>query len=418
MKKDAATRRDPVTKVIAGYSNSEFQAMIDNFRYETMLVGGDVSLFANTRLASFLHTTIVSPRKAYVPIPSEPNPEVGKVEAETAYGKLSLDDYVTSPKSFIQAFIVAHQGKVVYERYPGMKPTDSHLWASTAKPIAGLLIEQLVDEGKIDLNNTYSKYVPDFIDTAWANIKIIDLFNMASGLNIVEDDDTRSDPTSLTTRLFRSEFGFPDPVTNKLESTRYIMKLATKITEPGKRFDYSSMITQSLVILVEEVLNKRFSDAVDERVFSHMSLDGDMQIHQSGGDHLEGIHGLVSSRLRNLMHFGMLFTPSWNKVSEKKVVSDAALSRIRRELPSHEVYMGGSDGPRFMAALNDYVISNNRQWDDIFPDGDMFKLGFMGQGLYVSPDRDLVISYFSTNPDTNPGQGYMRPIAKSGLFDL
>jgi CubicO group peptidase (beta-lactamase class C family) len=418
MEKKSATSRDPVSKVLAGYSNSEFQAMIDNFRYETMLVGGDVSLFANTRLASFLHTTIVSPRKASAPLPYEPNPGVGKIEAETAYGKLSLDDFVTSPKSFIQAFIVAYKGKVVYERYPGMNPTDSHLWASTAKPIAGLLIEQLVDEGKIDLNSTYSEYVPDFIDTAWANIKIIDLFNMASGLNIVENDDTRSDPTSLTTRLFRSEFGFPDPVTNKLESTRTIMKLASKINDPGKCFDYSSMITQSLVILIEEVLNQRFSDAVDERVFSHMSLDGDMQIHQSGSDHLEVLHGLVSSRLRNLMHFGMLFTPSWNAISDKKVVSDAALHRIRKELPSHEVYMGGSDGPRFMAALNDYVISNNRQWDDVFPDGDMFKLGFMGQGLYVSPDRDLVISYFSTNPDTNPGQGYMRPIAKSGLFDL
>ena len=418
MEKKSATSRDPVSKILAGYSNSEFQAMIDNFRYETMLSGGDVSLFANTRLATFFHTTIVSPRKASAPLPYQPNPEVGKVEAETAYGKLSLDDFVTSPKSFIQAFIIAHKGKVVYERYPGMKSTDSHLWASTAKPIAGLLIEQLVDEGKIDLNNTYSVYVPDFRDTAWANIKIIDLFNMASGLNIVEDDYTRSDPISLTTRLYRSEFGNLDPVSNKLESTRSIMKLASKINDPGKRFDYSSMITQSLVILIEEVLNQRFSDAVDERVFSHMSLDGDMQLHHSDGDHLEGIHGLVSSRLRNLMHFGMLFTPSWNAISDEKVVSDAALHRIRKELPSHEVYMGGSDGPRFMAALNDYVISNNRQWDDVFPDGDMFKLGFMGQGLYVSPDRDLVISYFSTNPDTNPGQGYVRPIAKSGLFDL
>lgn len=101
MEKDTATSRDPVTKVLAGYSNSEFQTMIDNFRYETMMVGGDVSLFANTRLASFLHTTIVSPRKAYAPLPDEPNPEVGQIEAEAAYGKLSLDDFVTSPKSFI-----------------------------------------------------------------------------------------------------------------------------------------------------------------------------------------------------------------------------------------------------------------------------------------------------------------------------
>jgi hypothetical protein len=56
-----------------------------------------------------------------------------------------------------------------------------------------------------------------------------------------------------------------------------------------------------------------------------------------------------------------------------------------------------------MAALNDYVISNSRQWDNIFPDGDMFKLGFNGQGMYVSPSRDLVIAYFSTNPDEAPG---------------
>jgi hypothetical protein len=70
-----------------------------------------------------------------------------------------------------------------------------------------------------------------------------------------------------------------------------------------------------------------------------------------------------------------------------------------------------------MATLNDYVISNSRQWDNIFPDGDMFKLGFNGQGMYVSLGRDLVIAYFSANPDEAPGQGYMRPISKSGLFN-
>jgi hypothetical protein len=36
---------------------------------------------------------------------------------------------------------------------------------------------------------------------------------------------------------------------------------------------------------------------------------------------------------------------------------------------------------------------------------------------FAPADRDLVIAYFSTNPDEAPGQGYMRPIAKSGLFD-
>ena len=148
-----------------------------------------------------------------------------------------------------------------------------------------------------------------------------------------------------------------------------------------------------------------------------MALEGDLQVHLSSSDGLAIGHGLVSSRLRDLALFGMLYTPSWSKIATKQVVSDAALKRIQKDTPSHEVFMAGSDGPRFSAALADEVISNNRQWDDVFADGDFFKLGFLGQGIYVSPSRDLVIAYFSTNPDTGPGQRYMRPLAKSGLFD-
>lgn len=156
------SKTQAVTKVLAGYSNAEYQAMFKDFKYQTALIGGDVSLFANTRMASLFQTAIVPPRKPSNPLPSELNPVIGKIEADTAYGKLSLDNFVTSPKSDIQAFIVMHKGRVVYERYPGMKSTDSHLWASAAKPIVGLLLEQLIDEGKIDQNATYGQYVPDF----------------------------------------------------------------------------------------------------------------------------------------------------------------------------------------------------------------------------------------------------------------
>jgi CubicO group peptidase (beta-lactamase class C family) len=414
---NSAPQAPSVKKALEGYSNAEYQAMFKNYSYQSALIGGDASLFANTRMGMFFHTAVVPQRKPSNPLPSALNPAIGKIEANSSYGTLSLDDFVTSPKSGIQAFIVMHKGNVVYERYPGMKSTDSHVWASTAKPIVGLLLEQLIDEGKISQNGTYGQYVPDFRGTAWEHIRVLDIMNMASGLNIGENDAARHNPTSIPTRLFLSEFGQPDSITKKIESTRTILKLAAKEIEPGTRFDYSSLNTQALVILVEEVTKKRFSDVADEKVFSHMSLDGDMQFHLSSGDRLEAMHGLVSSRLRNLMLFGMLYTPSWNKIADRQIVSDKALHRIRKEVASHKAYMVGSDGPTFTNALNDYVISNNRQWDDIFPDGDMFKLGFMGQGLYVSPDRDLVIVYFSTNPDTTPGQRYMRPIAKSGLFN-
>ena len=36
-------------------------------------------------------------------------------------------------------------------------------------------------------------------------------------------------------------------------------------------------------------------------------------------------------------------------------------------------------------------ITNRYQWDAILSDRDMYKGGFGGQGLYVSPSQDLVI---------------------------
>jgi hypothetical protein len=54
------------------------------------------------------------------------------------------------------------------------------------------------------------------------------------------------------------------------------------------------------------------------------------------------------------------------------------------------------------------------QWDAVWTDGDFFKAGFRGQGLYISPSQDLVIAFFGS---ASQGQkAYARAIAKSSLF--
>ena len=44
----------------------------------------------------------------------------------------------------------------------------------------------------------------------------------------------------------------------------------------------------------------------------------------------------------------------------------------------------------------DPPVSTSYQWDAIFPDGDLYKAGRNGQCLYVSPDTDTVVVWFST----------------------
>ncbi len=51
-----------------------------------------------------------------------------------------------------------------------------------------------------------------------------------------------------------------------------------------------------------------------------------------------------------------------------------------------------------------------------FEDGDLFKGGFGGQGLYVSPARDLVIAFAGTpqaDGSTNLLRWYSRRLARS-----
>ena len=60
----------------------------------------------------------------------------------------------------------------------------------------------------------------------------------------------------------------------------------------------------------------------------------------------------------------------------------------------------------------DVPKTNHYQWDAVFADGDIYKSGTFGQGLYVSPARDLVIVWFSTTLQTELTH-YARLIAKS-----
>ncbi len=99
-----------------------------------------------------------------------------------------------------------------------------------------------------------------------------------------------------------------------------------------------------------------------------------------------------------------------------KGVSDDVLARIRGGVRDKAFFLNGYDGPVFVDRLgDDTMLGNARQWDCIWADGDLYKGGFMDQGLYVSPDRDLVIAYFSTTANMQLTR-YLRPIATSDLL--
>ena len=97
--------------------------------------------------------------------------------------------------------------------------------------------------------------------------------------------------------------------------------------------------------------------------------------------------------MRDLARFGLLFTPSWSVVSVEPVFPAGLVERIQRKGGARCTWP--ASGERFSEAYgDDPPLYNAWQWDSVWADGDFYKGGMGGQGLHVSPARDVVVAFF------------------------
>ncbi|MEO9900610.1 serine hydrolase domain-containing protein [Nisaea sp.] len=406
----------PVQKALDGWSNKEALDFLRNFNVNDLTIGAPAALWYHRYAAQTNKTAILVRRQPIMEMPKATLREIGKITATTELGTMTLDEFLVHPDSYAQGFIVVHKGKIAYETYPGMAELDPHFWASVAKILASMAVDILIDDGRIDENMTLGHYVPEFRGSVWETIKVVNALDMSAGLDVRDDATQFADPDSVTSRLFRAELG--EERDGKIEYMLDVLLDAKRVEESGKNYIYSSGVTQSLVFLAEAVSGRPWSDFFDDRVWSKIGAEGPLQVHLSP-DGIAIVHGPVSSNLRDLARVGLLYTPSWSAISTERIVSPSALDRIQNSPRTKEFYFGGEagSGQRFSKRLGDNTIRTAaRQWDAVFEDGDFFKSGLNTQGIYVSPDRDLVIAYFSTERSQQI-QKYLRPIALSEAFD-
>lgn len=378
-----------------------------------LLECGDVAHWWCTHISEVMPTALVHSPQAPGGLNDSFEDRVMQIEASTDLGMLSLEDFLNHPKSGPRGIVVIKSGQVVAESYPDLRADQPHLWASCAKPMAGLMIEHLIDSGGIDEAGRIGEYIPALRDTDWHSVTVRDVMDMTPGMDCEENEATRANPSSNAIRAFLAEFN--TPVNGRVETLMEVLQSSRRAGTPGTKFEYGSPCTQVLVYLAEAVSGLSWAELFRRNVWRHVRADGPLQVHLTP-DGVALAHGVVSSRLRDMARFGMLYTPSWSRVAARQVVSGDVLARIRGGVRDKAFFLDGYDGPVFVDRLgDDTMLGNARQWDCIWPDGDLYKGGFMDQGLYVSPDRDLVIAYFSTTPNMQLTR-YLRPIATSDLL--
>lgn len=106
------------------------QKNLNSFHFQ---MGGDHALCCVTHLNEFVPSCESAPNKEVKQLRRNIDPDIPKSKAATSRCDMTLEDHMVHPVCRAHACVMIHKGKVVCKSYPGMRPADRHLTASTGK---------------------------------------------------------------------------------------------------------------------------------------------------------------------------------------------------------------------------------------------------------------------------------------------
>lgn len=161
------------------------------------------------------------------------------------------------------------------------RPEQTFRIASLTKPMLAAIVLQLVDEGKVSLDDPFTDYFPDLLTDAPRPVTIRHLLQHTSGLYDYIDKLGLETPERI-----------PDILATPHEPEE-LLDLATEKgwrSTPGSEYYYSNANYIALSMLVEKLDNQPLADSLRERITEPLGLNS-TRIPEGTGlseDHLSG----------------------------------------------------------------------------------------------------------------------------------
>jgi CubicO group peptidase (beta-lactamase class C family) len=285
----------------------------------------------------------------------ESNPNIGNLETFLA-------------DSGTQAFIVIQDDVVLYEKYFNGTQRDTLLSSfSTAKSFDSALIGFAITDGYIqNLDEPITNYLPELVgqDPRFQQITIKHLVKMVSGIRYEEKDNPFFDDGNRTYR-------YPD--------LRHLGLQMTKIVSSPGEFTYNPYNPILLGLILERATGKTITQYTQEKLWAPLGMEYDgswsLDSQESGFEKMES--GL-NARAIDFAKFGSLFLHNGNWNGMQIIPAD---------------WVEESTSPVGATALDGKVYYQYFWWG--FHRGekgyDYSALGNLGQFIYISPEKNLVI---------------------------
>ncbi len=370
--------------------------------------GGEISHYVWKNFpAFFLHDTIARTNPAR-PLLEAPSRELANLSVEAEGEDRSLESYVTNSPQ-VDGMIVMSRGQIVFEAYPRMQGHDRHLGWSVTKVVVGAALAALEHQGKVDMAQPVETYVPDLKRTAWEGISVRNIVNMASGIKCLDSEGYQN--TNGCIYRYEESLGLTAQHNDPME-TLDVLRSMERHRAAGTKYEYVSADTFVIGMVVENISGQPLALALQSLVWDKIGAEADGMMMVSP-DGRAAAHAGLSARLRDIARFGQLYTGDGMGAFDAAHQADLRSRNGIRFSPQQLFQLKeryGDDAPTHAAW----------QWDMIWADGAMFKGGYSGQGLYIDPDKELVVAFFGTANERGRSNDLLwvsRQLSNSGLFD-
>jgi len=176
-----------------------------------------------------------------------------------------VNDYVAHDQ-FMGTVLVAEKGKVVFAKGYGLANVDRNMpntpetkfmIGSITKQFTAMLITQLVEKGRIRLENTISDFMPEFPADIGKIITVEMLLNHASGLRLPEGIEKYYSASK------KEEFLQEFIKQQSEEGLRF---------DPGKGYAYSNAGYYILGLIIEKVTGKSYEEVLRGQILDPLGM--------------------------------------------------------------------------------------------------------------------------------------------------
>ena len=303
--------------------------------------------------------------------PVSPLPEGQAIVMPDGY-----DDWVSERD--LTALVVLRDGEIVHEAYfQDTDADDRRISWSVAKSYLSTVFGTAVDRGEIaSLDDPVTKYAPSLAGTAYDGATIRHVLNMSSGVTFNEDYfDFSSDINRMgrVLALGRSMDAFTEDLTETF-------------IEPGERFQYVSIDTHVLGMVLRGATGDSVVNLLTERVIKPLGLEQD-GVYLTDGYGVAFALGGLNFTTRDYARFGQMVLDGGTWQGERIISQDWLTEATRASANT-------ADG-----ALNyGYQWWMPRDIDPTDPDHEYMGIGIYGQYLYINPAEGIVIAQNGADP--------------------